>query len=147
MHAYSYVREEGGTRAVNGPLRAGTSAASPYADLIALQKAALEKLPVYPGRVHRFLDSLPEGMASAPVGSEWIERGFMSTAIDPSQLEPYFTGKPHRFIVQSRTGRSYAPVSGFDQGEVLFAPGARFRIMKRLHDGQGYILHLEEVSS
>lgn len=145
LHAYSFVREAGGTRDVNGALRSGNEATSPYGPLIALQRAGLEKLPIVAGDVTRYLRTPSAGLLEATLGAVWTDPGFLSCTQAPEVLEPYFSSMAHIMLIRSHTGRDFAALSTFPQAEVIFRPGTPLRVLERSGDSNGATVELEEL--
>ena len=146
LHAYTYYREAGGARAVNAALRAGTADTSPLADLIAVQRVAVDKLPIVTGEVTRFLRSMPPSLLRTEPGGIWAEEGYASTTRDPTVMEDRYRLMPHILTIRSRTGRDLAALSLFAQREVLFRPGTRYRLTElyAIHD-QDWLATLDET--
>jgi hypothetical protein len=91
--------------------------------------AALHKLPKHQGPVARGMGGVtpvtPQEMKQFKVGSEWVDKGFMSCSI----------GKPFKgnvkMFVESKSGVRIDSLSQIpSEVEVLFAPGTRFRVLE-----------------
>lgn len=136
LHAYTFRPQEAGAAAVNDALRAGGApAGTPIARLVAVQKAALEKLPDYRGAVERRVESVPADLAAAADRlddgpQEWSDPGFLSASARPSIFRREFRRARQRISIESRTGRDISMFSTFDQAEIIFAPGVRFRLVR-----------------
>jgi hypothetical protein len=91
--------------------------------------SALKKLPKHQGLVTRGIGGKKpvtrEEMKQFQVGSDWADKGFMSTSIDAA-----FGGNVH-LEVMSKSGVRVESLSLVpSETEVLFAPGTRFRVLE-----------------
>ncbi|MFZ2868715.1 phage minor head protein [Zavarzinia sp.] len=144
LHAYTHVRGVGGARQVNDALREGRMTA-PLHDLVALQRQALAKLPAVPGQSTRLDNLPPPELAKMVPGEVWVPAAWVSTTLDASRLDGYFTRRPHRLMITGKSGRSLVSLSTFDQVEALYPPGTRFMVIETETTPAGLDIVLEEV--
>ena len=119
---------EDGYDALNAALREGRAGRSTIAaDVL---NGALDKLPAYNGPVVRRVQLDADALAKHVPGNVVDYPAFTSAT---KNLErDVMRRKPHRLIIESRTGRSIAPWSAAEwQDEVLFGYPRRFEVMTR----------------
>lgn len=133
---------------VNEALRAeGTTEVAekvkPFAQAATL---GLGKLPPHEGWVRRGVNLPPEELEKYQVGHEVTENGFTSATL----AKTIGREKPHQFVILSKKGRDISEFSHFEgEKEVLFAPGSRFRVVKKeavQEEGRSFLrISMEEV--
>jgi hypothetical protein len=97
---------------------------------IALLASALGKLPKFAGTVDRVTDSFDSNLSELRVGDVSQNEAFMSTWKGGGS--PAGVLGNVKLHIHSKTGREVTALSEFpNEREVLFAPGARFRVTKR----------------
>ncbi len=136
-----------GYRELNDALRSSAVDASQQARIEAIERA-LQQLPPYDGPVVRGTNLPAEVLAQYRPGEYIIEKGFMSTTMNPVVAQsPAFAGNVE-FRVLSSTGRDISAVSLFpSEREVLFPPGTRFLVLDKKVDpvtGRTIIEMIEE---
>ena len=132
IHAYTFKDGPAGASAVNAALRAGGAPpGSALASIVALQQAAIEKLPKHRGPVERRVERVPDGLAAAELGGEWSDAGFLSASSRASVFRRDFKRSRERLYLESLSGRDVSAFSTFDQAEVIFPPGTAFRVVGR----------------
>lgn len=153
IHAYTFGPREAGAKALNDALRAGgPKPGSDLARLRALQTEALAKLPAFRGPVERRIETIPASLTEAIARLEdegpqpWADPAFISASSRPSVFRREFKRARQRIFIGSVTGRDVSMLSTFDQAEVIFPPGARFRVVgARLDPATGrYRVTLDE---
>jgi len=104
--------------------------------------SGLNQLPQYIGTVYRGT-TLPEAVvATYSQGITVTERAFTSSSV---VLLGEFKGNT-TFIILSRRGREISKLSVFpSEGEVLFVPGTRFRVLTVESAATGTTIYLDEV--
>jgi len=130
---------------MNRTLRQGdTSSLDEHGDAIHLADKGLDKLPSYQGWVHRGVDSLPaEVLAKYVPGQTVTEHSFTSTSYDDGAQ---FAGNV-QFKIKSKDGKLVESLSRYDtEKEVLFRPGATFKVLDKERDGDRIVITMEEVS-
>lgn len=87
----------------------------------------LNGLYPYKGPVYRGLSLPNRAIADMNVGDEIFEAGFTSTTKNPIRR---YSGNVS-FTIHSKTARNISFVEKFNNEEVLFAPGSRFKILSK----------------
>lgn len=92
-------------------------------------KLALEKLPKHEGKVLRMADLPPSVLEKHKEGEIVTYDAFTSTSRDPN----WTWAGAHRFVIFSKTKGSVigSAANNPAEDEVLFPPGAKFKILKR----------------
>ena len=107
-------------------------------------RSGLRQLPRYQGTVHASRSMTDDMLRPYQVGEVVTERSFISTS-RPGTSAASREGNV-AFTYNSRTGRDISLISVTpSEGEVLFAPGTRFRVLSVQRVGGARIIHLEEV--
>ncbi|MBK7891077.1 MAG: hypothetical protein IPJ84_09610 [Bdellovibrionales bacterium] len=102
---------------------------------------ALDRVKPYRGIVNRgAFDLPPEVLAQHQVGEVVEYKAYTSAAIDSGFDARY------RFVIHSKTGRYIAPYSKHNnEKEVLFKPGARFKVISIEKNPDHTVFTMEEV--
>ena len=140
-YAYTTSDHPWGYRLINEALRSGdrkqVARFKNYRDTV---NDALARLPSHVGTVQRGT-TLPTGeLAEHQVGRVVTYEAFTSASTGSG-----FSG-PHRFVIQSRNGKSVEPYSAYrHEREVLFAAGTRFEVLRREDEGRRITIWLKEL--
>lgn len=134
---------DGGYRRMNEQLRDRTVADRIRRKIDTLT-SALDNLPDFRGDVFRgaTVDDPKLLKRYRRVGETITERAFVSASRSPSKA---FSGNV-RFYIISRHGKEIEEWSAYpDEEEVLFAPGAQFKVLEYVRDGNDIEIFLEEL--
>lgn len=123
-----------GYQDLNDALRSNAVDGSQRARIDALNQA-LEKLPPYDGPVVRGSNLPPDVLAQYRPGEFVIEKGFLSTTVNPAVAQsPAFAGNVE-FRIFSCTGRDISALSMFPaEQEILFPSHTRFFVESKTLD-------------
>jgi len=110
---------------------------------------ALDRLPPYKGAVERAINLTPAALKKYVPGSVVTNKAFTSTSVDLSKYSTGFRSKKRntRFVIEGKTGREIGDVvrNPGNVSEVLFKPGAKFRVKSHeTRDGIAVITMEEE---
>ncbi len=102
--------------------------------------SALNKLPPYKGMAYRHDSNFPGFKELNRVGATVSDMAFLSSTREANSLKKILgSGLPEILtVIQSKTGRFIKPGSNFnnlaqgDENEVLFKPGTKFTVTKRV---------------
>jgi hypothetical protein len=110
-----------------------------YEAEIKVLSSALNKLPPYKGTVSRKAALLAKDLKRYQPGDTIIESGFTSTTFDrydPTELVTPMRGSNPKlnsviFKIKSKTGKSIQELTRYNENEVLFPPGTKFKVVSR----------------
>jgi hypothetical protein len=129
---------------LDAALRSGDQAVlRRYESQIRVITSGMNRLPTYQGGVTRII-GLPNAAAAQAAAARYEpgtvvrENGFTIASIAqdlPGQI---------RFLINSRSGREVWRVSGTGEGEVVFPPGTRFKVVFRDARGDRWFIGLDE---
>jgi len=153
IHAYTYGPGEAGSGQINRALR-GLSKVDRgeqpgrLVPLIEVMSEGLSKLPPVRATTERYVTLPAQVLDRMTVGGTWWDAGFLSSTLDAAGMEDYFTGKPHRLIINGVSGRAIRALSAYPgQDEVLHRPGTRFIVTARIDLPGGIVIELDEEAS
>lgn len=130
--------------ALNFALRSDPESAAALAPYIDQVRSALEALPARAGETYRTI-TLNEADVERlfPADGTFSDPAFMSTRLDPESSRD---GNVH-ITIEGTSGREIPLSHWGNEGEVLFPPGARFRVAERTFDEASgeWTIRLEEV--
>lgn len=131
---YGYTTNEG-YQAINPALR-GLTEMTPQLQAFADHATeGLSKLPAFTGAQTFRGTSLPASvLANNQMGAVVSDAAFFSTSAQTG-----FSG-PVQITARGVSGRDISFLSGYEEAEVLFAPGTRFEVLNRID--QGSVTHL-----
>lgn len=141
IHAYTTSNGKHGYVPMNEALRdlePQQLRQSPLFPLIHQAYSGVRKMPDYSGVVYRSAPSLPPNVLEQyKVGETIDEKGFTSTS--KKQGGQYGYGKI-RFTIRSNHGKDVSGISHYkDEEEVLFPPGTRFKVERRVDHPNGSV--------
>jgi hypothetical protein len=129
---------------INSALRSGDL--KDYSCYIDGLKQSLRKLPEYKGWVIRGTDLPPKVLARHVPGKIVRYLSFTSATIGDG-INEYFRDQPMEIKILSKHARDISDLNN-DEGEVIFQPGTRFRVLSRKDpSGDDQVTHisLEEI--
>ena len=140
-----------GFRPINAGLRLGVKRKPDQFDIqpiVDMTDSGLSKLPNFTGFVNRGGELPADQRAQHTVGATVVYPAFTSTSRGNG------FGSRDRFVIQSYTGKSIDRLSRFNnEEEVLFRPGARFKILHIENQAAGFqnpattTYYMEEVAA
>lgn len=120
---------------------------------------ALDKMPVYKGKVHRLAavpdEKLRKVLEIYTPGATITEPGFMSASskrVSPEVFGGLFASRdPNlRFVIDSKNARSVSftyLMAHPTENEVIFKSGTRFKVRSVAREGKVHVINLSEVKS
>jgi hypothetical protein len=95
-----------------------------------LAVSGLNKLDAYKGIVYRHSKNFPGYEKVNQEGAIVVDTTFLSTSMTQAGCDNAAEGHEVCEVITSKQGREITMISAFDEGEVLFRPGTRFRVTR-----------------
>jgi hypothetical protein len=95
-----------------------------------LAVSGLNKLDAYKGIVYRHSRNFPGYAKVNQEGAIVVDTTFLSTSMTQAGCDSAAEGHEVCEVITSKQGREITMISAFEEGEVLFRPGTRFRVTR-----------------